>query len=165
MRYAAILPLVCLAGCAEVGDVAGRVRTGLSGLGLSLGNDMRAEAAAPVANPAAEVPVDAPAGAPVAALPDNAPVAAVPKAANGRLGTTVAGLGDPGKPGLWLQTPLVSAGGKGRVVWPSSGRWVAVALEPADGAVTSGSLMSLAAFQALGAPLTELIEVEVYAGG
>ncbi|TDK43235.1 hypothetical protein E1832_17545 [Antarcticimicrobium luteum] len=99
------------------------------------------------------------------ALPEEPPVPAVKPAADGRLGATVAGLGDPARTGLWLETPLVTAAGKGRVVWPTTGRWVAVALLPAGGEVTAGSRLSLEAMRALGVPLTDLIEVEVYAGG
>lgn len=78
---------------------------------------------------------------------------------------TVAGLGDPGRPGLWLETPLVRSGGPGRVVMIRTGRAVRLSLIPSGGAKTAGSRLSLEAYRSLGAPLTQLIELEVYAGG
>lgn len=150
MRHLAILSLVFVTGCAQVGGVVDSVRGGLGSLGKP--DAPQAEAAEPLP-PASET------------LPDEPPVAAVPQAVDGGLGRTVVGLGDPGKTGLWLETPLVTAAGRGRVVWPTTGRWVAVALIPSGGAVTAGSRLSLEAFRILGAPLTELIEVEVYAEG
>ncbi|MDF1715497.1 MAG: hypothetical protein P1U75_02320 [Antarcticimicrobium sp.] len=150
MRHLAILSLVLVTGCTQVSGVVDTVRGGLGGLGMS--TTRQAEEAPPLP-PAAD------------SVPDEPPVAVVPQAADGGLGRTVVGLGDPGKTGLWLETPLVTAGGRGRVVWPTTGRWVAVALIPADGAVTAGSRLSLEAFRILGAPLTDLIEVEVYAEG
>ncbi|GAA6200373.1 hypothetical protein [Aquicoccus sp. SU-CL01552] len=150
MRHLAILSLVFVTGCAQVGGVVDSVRGSLGGLGKSDAPQVQEAEPLPPASDS---------------LPDEPPVAAVPQAADGGLGRTVVGLGDPGKTGLWMETPLVTAGGKGRVVWPTTGRWVAVALIPAGGEVTAGSRLSLEAFRILGAPLTELIEVEVYAEG
>ncbi|PIE13338.1 MAG: hypothetical protein CSA70_05450 [Rhodobacterales bacterium] len=78
------------------------------------------------------------------------------------LGRTVASLGDPAQPGFWIKTPLVSAAGKGRVVYPANGKTVQVDLIPIDGRKTAGSRMSLAALRVLDAPLTDLPEVEVF---
>ena len=149
MRVVLILSVVLLAGCARVSGVLDRVLPGTD----------RAAAEAP------ERPVqDAPLPPAAQDAPEAAPVPAVPSDGRG-LGRTVAGLGDPGRTGLWLETPLVEAGGAGRVDWPRGGSSAAVTLIPAEGAVTAGSRLSLEAFRALGAPLTELIEIEVYAGG
>ncbi len=79
------------------------------------------------------------------------------------LGQTVASLGDPAEPGLWIKTPLARAPGKGRVVYPENGKGVELDLIPLDGPASGGSRMSLAALRALDAPLTELPTVEVYA--
>ncbi len=79
------------------------------------------------------------------------------------LGRTVASLGDPAKPGLWIKTPLVRQPGKGRVVYPKNGKAVELELIPLDGPATAGSRMSLAALRVIEAPLTDLPEVEVYA--
>lgn len=170
MRHAAILSLALITGCTQVNTVAGTVsdtvRGGLDDMStlatLGVLRDGELRTAPPPASEAEAAGIKVTGNV---AVPETAPVPAVKPAANGRLGRTVAGLGDPGKTGLWLETPLVSAGGKGRVVWPTNGRWVAVALLPGAGEVTAGSRLSLEAMRALGAPLTELIEVEVYSGG
>jgi hypothetical protein len=76
------------------------------------------------------------------------------------LGFTVASLGDASRPGMWIETPLVSAEGPGRVVGPD-GRTVAVTLRPSGGAEGSGSRLSLQAMQGLGLDLTSLPTVTV----
>ncbi|KAA0914727.1 hypothetical protein FLO80_12055 [Aquicoccus porphyridii] len=78
------------------------------------------------------------------------------------LGRTIASLGDPARPGLWIETPLVSAAGQGRVIFPSNGKAVELDLIPIDAPRGAGSRMSLAAFRVIEAPLTDLPEVEVY---
>lgn len=82
-----------------------------------------------------------------------------------RLGLTVASLGDPSQAGFWIKTPLVSAPGKGRVVYSGTGKSVQLDLIPIEGAGSAGSRLSLAAFRIIDAPLTELPEVEVFSGG
>ncbi len=81
-----------------------------------------------------------------------------PESAEQALGTTVASLGDPADPGLWLATPLVSGTRPGRLVYPETGESVLVELRPASGATR----ISLAAIRLLGAPLAGLPEIEVY---
>ena len=94
--------------------------------------------------------------------PEQRAAAAVPAAAGGGvLGTTVASLGDPTQPGLWLKTPLVEAEAKGRVTNTATGKSSAVTLLPLGGEATAGSQMSLSALRLIGASLTELTEVEV----
>lgn len=75
------------------------------------------------------------------------------------LGTTLATLGPPAEPGIWLKTPLVDALTKGRVSY--NGKDANVELRPSGGAAGSGSQISLAAMQTLGIPLTEIAEVSV----
>ncbi len=107
---------------------------------------------------------EAPAEAEIAALdaPDvDAPAAAVPT--SGRLGTTVASLGNPADRGLWLSTGLVSETRRGRVVYTASGESVELELRPSGGAAGAGSQVSLEALQALRAPITGLPELEVFA--
>ncbi|KUF09117.1 hypothetical protein [Pseudoponticoccus marisrubri] len=82
-----------------------------------------------------------------------------------KLGETVASLGDPARPGFWLETPLVSAPAKGRVVYPATGKSAQVDLIPIDGPATAGSRISLAAMRLIEAPLTDLPTLEVYTGG
>lgn len=102
---------------------------------------------------------------PVAVLPQPDPVeeTVVEPATEGMLGRTVASLGDPAKPGFWIETPLASAPGKGRVKYEKSGRTIKVDLIPIPGEPTAGSRLSLPAMQLLDAPLTGLPEVVVYA--
>jgi len=74
--------------------------------------------------------------------------------------TTIAGLGDPGRDGLWMETPLVSARRNARVTAPN-GKSVVVTLEPISGSAGQGSRLSIDGMRALGLPLTELVEVRV----
>ncbi|WP_103333712.1 hypothetical protein [Pseudotabrizicola formosa] len=84
---------------------------------------------------------------------------AAPAASGERaLGTVSVSLGGPAEPGIWLRSALVTAAGKGRVV-TASGQSVAVDLLPGQGAAQ----LSLAAYVALGLPLTALPEVTVFA--
>jgi len=78
---------------------------------------------------------------------------------SGSLGATVASLGTPAQTGLWLKTPLVKAQQTGSVAY--NGKTTRVLLIPIVGEATAGSRMSLQAFQALGAPLADLVSVEV----
>ncbi len=78
------------------------------------------------------------------------------------LGNTVASLGDPTKPGFWLETPLVSSPRAGRVVSNETGKEVLVDLIPIDGPATAGSRISLAAMRLLGVSLAGLPELQVF---
>jgi hypothetical protein len=89
---------------------------------------------------------------------EKAAALAAPAAAGERaLGKAVVALGPPADAGLWLSSPLVDAVVQGRVV-AASGQSLALELRPGTG----GALLSLAAFQALKLPLTDLPEVTVY---
>ncbi len=77
------------------------------------------------------------------------------------LGSTIATLGSPTKPGFWLETPLVDAPAKGRVV-AENGEAVLVDLLPLDAPPGAGSRISLAALRLLGVGLTGLHEVQVF---
>jgi hypothetical protein len=91
--------------------------------------------------------------------------AAAPAAAAGAsLGSTVAALGSPTEPGLWLKTPLVSSERQGRVTNPANGKSATVTLIPLAGPATGGSQMSLAAMRLIEASLTDLTTVDVTAG-
>jgi hypothetical protein len=90
----------------------------------------------------------------------NAPlIAPKPAAVSGASGRTIASLGSPAEPGLWLKTPLVNAAQSGKVSY--KGKTIDVQLIPIEGPKTAGSRLSLQGFQSLGAPLTELIDVSV----
>ena len=86
---------------------------------------------------------------------------AAPTGAETRLGETVASLGDPAEPGLWVKTPLVSEQTAGRVEYPATGKSAVVELRP-TGTSSGGSQISLAAMRLLDAPLTDLPRLVVY---
>lgn len=88
--------------------------------------------------------------------------ATAPTATGGRLGTTIASLGDATEGGFWIKTPLVKAPGKGRIVDKATGKSVNVDLLPLAGPASAGSQVSLPALTTLGADLTDLPELEVY---
>ncbi|OZB15201.1 MAG: hypothetical protein B7X55_09990 [Rhodobacterales bacterium 34-62-10] len=87
---------------------------------------------------------------------------APPSAAAGSIGTTVASLGDPARPGFWMETPLVSTPTKGSVVYRPTGRRLNVDLIPIEGPSSGGSRLSLSAMRMLDAPLTGLPQVDVF---
>jgi hypothetical protein len=94
---------------------------------------------------------------------ERAAAVAVPAAvAEVEIGTTIASLGSPTVPGIWMETPLVSEVVMGRVSYPLLGTSVALELRPSNGAAGSGSQISLAAMRLLGVPLTELPELVVF---
>lgn len=74
------------------------------------------------------------------------------------LGTVVVALGPPAEQGIWLKTALVTEVMAGRIE-TATGQSLAVELRPGTG----GALLSLAAYQALGLPLTALPEMTVFA--
>ena len=90
-----------------------------------------------------------------------AAAAKAPEAAETKLGSTVASLGDPTQGGFWIKTPLVKARGIGRIVNPANGKSAKVDLIPLDGG-GSGSQVSLPALQLIGVSLTDLPTIEVY---
>ena len=77
------------------------------------------------------------------------------------LGVTIASLGSPAEPGIWLKTPLVAVLTPGRVEYQD--KVINIELRPSGGAVGSGSQISLAAMRLIEAPLTSLPEVTVFA--
>lgn len=82
----------------------------------------------------------------------------------GSLGTTTATLGPPGDAGVWVETPLVAEVTPGRVVYGANGNSVNVELRPSGGEPGSGSQISLAAIRLLEAPLTGILELQVFSG-
>lgn len=111
-------------------------------------------AAAPIASAEPVKP------APVLAPPSSsaAPIASSPSFVGQK--TTVAGLGDPGRDGLWMETSLVSSRRNARLTAPN-GKSVVVTLEPISGDAGQGSRLSIDGMRALGLPLTELVELKV----
>jgi hypothetical protein len=87
---------------------------------------------------------------------------APPAAASGSIGSTVASLGDPARPGFWMETPLVSSPTRGSVLYRPNGRRLNLDLIPIDGPASGGSRLSLSAMRMLDAPLTGLPRVDVF---
>jgi hypothetical protein len=86
-----------------------------------------------------------------------AALAAPAKGGERELGRVVVALGPPAEQGIWLSSTLVKQVAQGRIM-TAAGKSLALELRPGTG----GALLSLAAFQALGLPLTELPQVTVY---
>ncbi len=76
------------------------------------------------------------------------------------LGVTIASLGSPTVPGIWLETPLVTELTPGQITYQD--KTINVELRPSGGALGSGSQISLAAMRLLEAPLTGLPEITVF---
>ncbi|NCO87345.1 MAG: D-galactarate dehydratase [Rhodobacterales bacterium] len=91
-----------------------------------------------------------------------AAVAAPPPPREARLGTTIASLGSPTDPGIWMRTGLVSEVTMGRVEYPANGKSVTLELRPSGGPAGAGSQISLAAMRLLEVPLTGLPELVVF---
>ncbi len=79
-----------------------------------------------------------------------------------RLGTTLATLGSPADPGIWIETPYVTAVTPGRVEVAGTGKTINIELRPSGGAPGSGSQISLPAMRLLELPLTAIQELVVF---
>ncbi|MHA7887934.1 MULTISPECIES: hypothetical protein [Roseicyclus] len=145
------LGLLSLSACSGgFGGGGGLFGNGLFGGGLFGGRD--APDPVVIETPPVGGPTDVDAAATAALVP------AAPAAPTGEgqfVGFSVTSLGDATQPGLWLETPLVTEEGPGRVV-AEDGRTIVVTLRPSGGEQGSGSRLSLAGYQALGLTLTAL---------
>jgi len=150
MRYIALIPVMALAAC-ESPSLQGLLTPAAAPV----------EVVAPVETPEAanartveqfDTTTAEDRAEALAVDPEPAPSAA--------LGTTIASLGSPSDPGIWLKTPLVTTLTPGRVEY--QGNSVNVELRPSGGVAGSGSQMSLAAMRLIEAPLTGLPEVSVF---
>ncbi len=94
---------------------------------------------------------------------ERAAALAPPAARTQMLGETLAGLGSPAEPGLWLRTGLVSRVTQGRVETQDGSRSLRVELRPSGAVAGSGSQLSLSGFTTLGLPLTQLVSLRVFA--
>ncbi|KAA2316196.1 hypothetical protein DL237_08080 [Pseudooceanicola sediminis] len=120
----------------------------------------------PTATPRPDAaPIDTGATAEAEILPANEAAVSVRPPEGPSKGRTVATLGAAGEPGLWLKTPMVTSVQKGRITAIETGTTITAQLIPINGPETAGSRLSLMAMQALGVPLTGLIEIDVYPGG
>jgi hypothetical protein len=93
---------------------------------------------------------------------DRAAALAPGPATGAALGETLASLGSPAEPGLWLRTGLVTRAMPGRIVVQDGGAALRVELRPSGTPAGSGSQLSLAAFTTLGLPLTTLVRLQVF---
>lgn len=161
------LPVLALAACADLGSERPAEAPAQD------------DAARPAPTPERVTPTltagragGAPLSRPAAARPEaydrstaeqKAEASAADRAEARLLGTTTASLGDPAQQGFWIRTPLAKSAGKGRLVDPATKKAVNVDLIPREGPESGGSLVSLAAMQMLGVPLTSLPRLEVFA--
>lgn len=91
-----------------------------------------------------------------------AALAPVEPAGEERLGTTLATLGSPADPGIWIETPLVDVLTPGRAEVVATGATVNLELRPSGGEPGSGSEISLPAMRLLELPLTAIEELVIY---
>lgn len=154
MRYLIFVPVLILSSCGLV-DKAGDRLFGGAGNGdgtatpvapvdASLTDETETDGTETISNDEADDSAEAtPAPAPSGPKP------------------TVASLGDPAKPGMWLETPIVQVERQGRITVKATGRSAEVTLIPIEGEETAGSRLSVSGFQAVGASLTDLVELTV----
>ena len=77
--------------------------------------------------------------------------------------STVAAVGDPVEPGLWMQTPLVTSPARARVTVASTGVSTILELRPSEAGADAGGQLSLEAMRALNLSFTDLAQVEISA--
>ena len=160
MKHLIILPIVFAAGCTE-----------LAMLSQTPAEIEVTPAVAPIAAPVV-VPKRPPPPPPQArtvaqfdttTAADRAAAVAKPEpAGETKLGTTIATLGSPADPGIWLLTPLVSELTMGRAEYAANGKSVNLELRPSGKEKGAGSQISLPAMRLLDAPLAGLLELSVY---
>ncbi|KJZ20426.1 hypothetical protein [Loktanella sp. S4079] len=156
MNMKLLIPFLAVAGCTMPSF------QGVLGLAATSDSAVEAPVEATVQTPAPPPPATATTVAEFDTTTQEEREAAITSVAvqETSLGTTIASLGAPTDPGIWLKTPLVDEISQGRVVY--QGNSVNLELRPSGGAVGSGSQLSLAAMRLLEAPLTGLPEVEVF---
>ena len=94
---------------------------------------------------------------------ERAAALAPPAARTQMLGETLASLGSPAEPGLWLRTGLVTRVTQGRIETQDGSGSLRLELRPSGAVAGSGSQLSLSGFTTLGLPLTQLVTLRVYA--
>lgn len=158
-RLALILPVIGLAACTDA-EMTTRKPADTATTTTAATVTQTAATAAPAPRPAARATA---AQLDTTSAAQRAEAARPATAAETKLGTTIASLGDPTQPGFWIKTPLVTAQASGRIVNPATGKSAKVDLLPLSGG-GSGSQVSLPALQLLGASLTDLPVIEVFRG-
>jgi hypothetical protein len=153
MRVLLILPVALLTGCATPEFQALFGTSPEAPLAAPASEVVTAPPPPATATTVAEFDTTSPAARDAATAQSAAPEIA--------LGMTIASLGSPTEPGIWLKTPLVTTLTAGRVMY--QGKSINIELRPSGGAAGSGSQISLAAMRLLEAPLTGLPEMTVFA--
>lgn len=157
---ALILTAGLLAGCTEGAMMGGRTAAAPQ---TQMTTEQVAAATAVTRAPAPRPAARATAAQLDTTTPEQRAAAARPaEAAETKLGSTIASLGNPSEGGFWIKTPLVRQRGIGRIVDPATGKSAKVDLIPLDGPASGGSQVSLPALQLLGVSLTDLPTLEVY---
>ncbi len=172
---AAILAAGMLTACAAGGDsrpdslpdslrASAAPAAAASGAGPEAAGGQAPEAApTPAAAGLPPAPGRRPADLDTTTAEERAAALSAPAAPAGReLGRVRVSLGNPNEPGIWIETPLVSVPVQGRAVWPATGASIAVELRPATDA-SGTSRISLPALRLIGAPLTALPELVLFA--
>lgn len=75
----------------------------------------------------------------------------------------MAGVGDPVKPGLWVETPLVTVPMRGKATVTGSGASVLVQLLPPESTSEGASKLSMETMRALNLNLMDTVEIEISA--
>lgn len=151
MKYMLLIAVVAVAGCDQVRSTTDRVGGWFGANPEPAENTVEEAAAVEVAETSEEVEAEATQSA-----------EAQPLETWTGAKQTVAGLGDPTKGGIWMETPLVQVERTGRVVVRKTGASATVTLIPIPGDPTAGSFLSLEAMRKLLAPLEQLVELDVY---
>lgn len=166
MRITTALPTLILTAGLLAGCTQGAMTTGRTVAAAPTTRMTTEQVAAATAVTRAPAPRPAARATPAqldTTTPEQRAAAAQPaQAAEVRLGTTIASLGNPSEGGFWIKTPLVKERGLGRIVDPTTGKSAKVDLIPLDGPASGGSQVSLPALQLLGVSLTDLPTIEVY---
>ncbi|RVV96942.1 hypothetical protein EKE94_16520 [Mesobaculum littorinae] len=163
-QYLALSAMVALAACSNLPNPFGRgpgqtvpaaAGPQETGVPATTGDPVRPQAPAPTTAARTADDFD------TVSEEEKAAATMAPTGGETRLCETVASLGDPTDPGLWVKTPLVSETRSGRIEYPSTGKSASVELRPRGG--SGGSEVSLAALRLIDAPLTDLPTLVVYA--
>ncbi|MGY6549275.1 MAG: hypothetical protein ACXIU7_09755 [Roseinatronobacter sp.] len=167
LAFGSVLGLV-LSGCGPLRDLRGGSQPTGSPEAVTA-QTPQADTVRPQARPASGAPAAAlgRAGLTPAALDrtteaERAAALAPPAGRTQFLGETLASLGSPSEPGLWLRTGLVNTTTRGRVELADGSGSMRVELRPSGAGPGAGSQMSLAAFTTLALPLTQLVALRVF---
>ena len=163
MRLAplAAVGLVTLSGCAQLGLENPFTGPQTVDAALAAAAPPEVETLDPTPPPPPPASANTAAGFDTTTAEDRAEALAAPEEPVAALGTTLATLGNPAIPGIWIETGLVSELTPGRAE-AAGGQSINAELRPSGNAPGSGSEISLPAMQLLGLPLTAIAELTLY---